>query len=187
MPDLICRTCDGPVPPKLPGTPGSQSWYCTPKCRRAQVGRPSWSRSAEFTGLPISGSCRVFITDCQSCGAVFATRYTITTCSPECTETKRRDDKRKHRDKRRAVKRDAFVAPVSRRAIYERDHYRCHLCRRKVMADKPVPHPRAAVLDHVIPLAIGGTHEPANVRTACFMCNCLKGAGGGGEQLMLIG
>lgn len=52
---------------------------------------------------------------------------------------------------------------------------------------KAVPHPRAAVLDHVIPLARGGTHEPANVRTACFLCNSIKGDGGGNEQLMLIG
>lgn len=90
-------------------------------------------------------------------------------------------------ERRNARKRKAYVADVNRQAIYERDGWRCHLCGKKVKRHAAAPHPLAPTLDHVIPLARGGTHEPANVATAHFLCNSRKGAGGSGEQLMLIG
>jgi 5-methylcytosine-specific restriction endonuclease McrA len=43
-----------------------------------------------------------------------------------------------------------------------------------VKRDKVVPHPKAPVLDHILPLAQGGTHEPTNVQCAHFMCNSIK-------------
>ncbi|WP_434744799.1 HNH endonuclease [Streptomyces sp. A-14] len=88
-------------------------------------------------------------------------------CSPRCG---RRADK----DKRRALERQAFVAPVSRPQVYERDHWTCQLCREPVVRDQVVPHPQAPTLDHVIPLARGGTHEPANVQLAHYLCNSIK-------------
>jgi len=52
-----------------------------------------------------------------------------------------------------------------------------------------VPHPLAPTIDHLIPLADGGSDSPANVATAHFLCNSTKGErhGGGGDQLTLIG
>lgn len=91
------------------------------------------------------------------------------------------------RDRRRARKRKAFIAPVSRHAIFQRDKWTCHLCGKRVKRSEQAPHPLAPTIDHVIPLAVGGTHEPANCRTAHFLCNSTKSHGGGGEQLMLIG
>lgn len=89
--------------------------------------------------------------------------------------------------KRRALQRDAFVAAVYRARVFERDKWTCQICHRKVNRDAVAPHPRAPVLDHVIPLAAGGTHEPANVQCAHFLCNSIKGKRGGGEQLLLVG
>lgn len=89
--------------------------------------------------------------------------------------------------RRRAREKDAFVADVNRYEIFERDKWTCKLCHRKVNRRAVVPHPKAPVLDHVIPLAGDGTHEPANVQCAHFLCNSLKSDRGGGEQLMLIG
>lgn len=102
-------------------------------------------------------------------------------CSPRCG---RRADK----DKRRALERKAFVAPVNRMQVYERDHWTCQLCCKPVMRDEVVPHPQAPTLDHIIPLSRGGTHEPANVQLAHFRCNSIKSDGNlvGGEQLALI-
>ncbi|WP_410666040.1 HNH endonuclease [Amycolatopsis sp. lyj-84] len=51
----------------------------------------------------------------------------------------------------------------------------CQLCGKKVRTDVVVPHPLAATIDHVIPLARGGRHEMSNVQTAHFLCNSLKG------------
>lgn len=124
---------------------------------------------------------------CCVCGAVFATPYTVSTCSSTCAKIKRRVDKREAEHRHRARKRGAFVSPVVRQDIHERDRWRCQICRKQVRRDLVVPHPRAPTLDHIIPLAEGGTHEPANVWTACFLCNATKGNRGGGEQLPLFG
>jgi hypothetical protein len=120
---------------------------------------------------------------CHWCGnAYVAEDYTGTArfCSKKC-------GKRNTRHNYRARKWNAFVANVSRKAIFERDDWRCQLCKRKVRRDKATPHPLAPVLDHVIPLARGGTHEPANVQCAHFICNSVKSDGGVAEQLMLFG
>ena len=90
------------------------------------------------------------------------------------------------REKRRAVKRNAFVANVNRRDIYERDNWTCQLCHKKVDPTKKVPHPKAPTIDHIVPLAAGGSHEPANAQCAHFLCNATKGDRGT-DQLRLIG
>lgn len=120
---------------------------------------------------------------CQRCGETFTALVTrIDTaryCSTRCLSADAHD-------RRRARKAAAYIAPVFRRRIFERDSWRCQLCKRKVDPTKEVPHPRAPTIDHVVPLAAGGTHEPANVQTACFLCNATKGDRGT-DQLRLIG
>lgn len=132
-------------------------------------------------------TCRVFYTSCAVCGVLFATPYTVLTCGEACANIKHRDDKREGDHRRRARLRDAFVERVVRRKIFERDRWRCHICNKPTRRTAVVPHPLAPTLDHLIPLADGGTHEPANVRTAHYRCNSIKGDRGGNEQLMLIG
>ncbi|WML63644.1 HNH endonuclease signature motif containing protein [Rhodococcus sp. AH-ZY2] len=70
--------------------------------------------------------------------------------------------------------------------MFERDGWRCHICGQKVNRKAKAPHPKAATIDHVIPLARGGTHEPINCRCAHFLCNALKRDTGCGDQLLLI-
>lgn len=122
---------------------------------------------------------------CALCGTNFvADRYAYDNgssryCSNRCARTAAKD-------RRRARQRGAYVADVYRREVFERDGWRCQLCRRKVLQSAQVPHPRAATIDHIIPLALGGTHEPVNCQTACFECNCRKTHVGVGDQLRLI-
>ncbi len=123
--------------------------------------------------------------NCDRCGSPYvAEDYTDRAryCSHRC-------GKADGKDRRRARKRAAYVADVHRLRVFERDGWRCQLCRRKVDRTKVVPHPHAPVLDHVLPLSQGGTHEPANVQCAHYMCNSVKSDGvfGAGEQLLLIG
>lgn len=113
---------------------------------------------------------------CRRCGAAFVVMLTNSSpeyCSRECS---RSDEKAR----RRAAKRDAFVAPVRRFEIFERDGWRCRICAKPVRRDVVVPDPLAPVLDHIVPLAAGrdagGVHAPHNVQTAHFMCNSVKGA-----------
>jgi hypothetical protein len=84
------------------------------------------------------------------------------------------------------VRRPGVVETFTSEEIFERDRYRCHICKRKCRRRAAVvPDPLAPTIDHLIPLAKGGEHTRANVATACFQCNSVKGDRGGGEQLAL--
>ena len=126
--------------------------------------------------LPKPKTCRIFVSDCATCGRCFVSRFTVSTCSDECKAEKRRADHADAKHRRRARQRRAFVAPVVRRRIYERDDWTCQLCGRHVLRNVPPNHPEAPSIDHIVPLAAGGTHEPANVQTAHLLCNSIKGA-----------
>lgn len=124
---------------------------------------------------------RWYAGQCRRCSAWFiddqpARNY----CSHRCY-------KGDAKDRYRARKYGAFVEAVYRKRIFERDGWRCQLCGKQTKQDAIVPDPRAPVIDHIIPLARGGTHEPVNTQCAHFMCNSLKGDRGGNEQLALIG
>lgn len=54
---------------------------------------------------------------------------------------------------------------VDRKAIFERDGYRCHYCGTDVGPFE---------VDHVIPLSRGGTSDPGNLVVACRKCNQSK-------------
>lgn len=118
---------------------------------------------------------------CEWCGATYVPRKrTSRFCSRNCTWSEKAKG-------RRAKVRGAHVAPVNRIAIFERDRWRCKLCGKPVARTRQAPHPKAPVLDHILPLAQGGTHEPANVQLAHFICNSIKGDRNANDQLMLIG
>ncbi|MFE5790615.1 HNH endonuclease [Rhodococcus erythropolis] len=129
---------------------------------------------------------RVFITECATCSTLFTCRYTRRTCSPQCATAHKAAVRREAEHRRRARKRNAYVANVTRRTVYERDRWKCHLCGKAINRKATAPHPKSPTIDHVIPLASGGTHEPLNCRAAHFLCNSLKGNRGGGEQLLLV-
>lgn len=76
---------------------------------------------------------------------------------------------------RRARERAAFVAPVDHIEIFERDGYICQLCGTGVLPFVNHRHRLYPSIDHIIPLAKGGTHEPSNVQTAHRGCNSSKG------------
>lgn len=123
---------------------------------------------------------------CERCGCAFiATAYGWDVpryCSERCAH-------RACASRRRARERSAEVERYSRYAIFERDGWRCHICRRLVRRHAVVPHPLAPTIDHILPLAAGGADSAANVATAHFLCNSTKGerSGTNGDQLALIG
>jgi len=77
--------------------------------------------------------------------------------------------------KRRAILHGADRTPVSRRAVFDRDNGLCHLCGRTVDWTVRHPDPLSKSLDHLIPLARGGKHEPTNVALAHLRCNIQRG------------
>lgn len=55
--------------------------------------------------------------------------------------------------------------PLSRRALFQRDHHACQYC-----GDKPI----ALEVEHIVPRAQGGKNHWLNVTTACRTCNAKK-------------
>lgn len=178
------------------GTDRYAERFCSLLCRD---GWRAWRAGNVATLLPVEGrSCRVpdrhparqrppaprtwVCGRCARCGKSFlAEDYTGTAryCSRRCMKAEGRE--------RWKVKANRIVPPSVRRHVYERDRWRCWLCRRRIDPKLVAPHPLAASVDHVVPQSEGVDHSPANLRAAHMLCNALRGARGGGEQLMLIG
>lgn len=91
-----------------------------------------------------------------------------------------------NQQKRRALKKSAFVEDVDLMVVLERDNWMCMLCGKKIPKGAEYPDPLYRTVDHVVPLHVGGEHSYANVQSAHFGCNAAKGFRGGGEQLALI-
>lgn len=148
-----------------------------PKPRRVHPSELPPPKRTDWWSFFISGPCR-------RCGDIFTAPSAGGTPPAYCSTRCARADSK---DRRRARKRDAFVAPVFRRKIFDRDSWRCQLCGKAVNRKAVVPHPKAPVLDHIIPLAAGGTHEPSNAQCAHYLCNSVKSDGAMNDQLRLIG
>jgi HNH endonuclease len=87
--------------------------------------------------------------------------------------------------KRRAWKAAAqVVETIDPAAVFERDGYRCQICKRKTRGRHPAK--RSPTIDHIIPLAKGGDHSYLNVQCACFECNSTKGERAANDQLRLL-
>lgn len=101
-------------------------------------------------------------------------------CTAHATKAAAKDRVRGSRaeegQRRRPRVRDAFVAPVDRDAVFQRDGFTCQICGDLIDMTAKMPDPWAPSIDHIIPLACGGTHEPANVQAAHVICNARKGA-----------
>ena len=144
-----------------------------------------WARHLPVTLIPVSHSYAAG--NCQVCGRSFVSRHWDVTCSTECQAERDRDARRDREARRRSLEKSAFREKVVRMQVFDRDAYKCHLCGKRTKADAKVPHPQAPTLDHIVPLAKGGTHEPSNVATACFICNSRKSDRAAGDQLLLFG
>lgn len=66
------------------------------------------------------------------------------------------------------------IERVSKQKVFERDHFKCQVCLGPCKREWKMGDPASPTIDHVIPLAKGGTHSYANCRTAHAICNSLK-------------
>lgn len=108
---------------------------------------------------------------CVICTLPFVPANSEGTCSDEC----RVEAKRLLNYRRRAREADAFVEDVIRSQIYERDDFICQLCGIEIDMTLEFPDRMSPTIDHIVPLAKNGTHEPSNVQAAHFVCNVRKG------------
>lgn len=177
------RSCGGKAryQARLIGQSCELQWGCC-FCGAFFVSKNGTKRCKEHHGYQE----RSHLVACLVCGAWFSAKGPALYCSKQCQRQTLAARNGRRRAKQLRQKRSA-AAPsqrIVRSHIYERDGWRCQLCNRPVKQEAKVPHPLAPTLDHIIPLARGGTHEPSNVQTAHFICNSRKGDRGN-DQLRL--
>ena len=68
-----------------------------------------------------------------------------------------------------------WISRRKRGAIYERDGWMCHICGDPVSREYDPHDPFSPTLDHLIPRAAGGTHDPSNLATCHAVCNSRRG------------
>lgn len=152
-------------------------WICRP--------RRTYCEPCRVNGVRLYRTCR-------RCESPIPHQQWKMHCDP-CLIVVKREMRRRRRqrygnkDRHRAKKFGVKYEPVNRQRVYERDKWRCGICRKRVDRTRRWPDRMCASLDHVVPLAHGGEHTYANTQCAHWLCNTLKSDGGGGEQLALTG
>lgn len=82
-----------------------------------------------------------------------------------------RDRKSQAHTRRMRLLRNARFEPYERHAVFERDHWVCWICGKKINRRRKGRESLAPSIDHVIPLSRGGDDTLSNVRAAHFGCN----------------
>lgn len=112
---------------------------------------------------------------CIKCGKVF---YSQSPSAKYCSKACKANRKRNGSIRKRCRKYKSIYDPnVTTRAVLMRDGYKCQICGKQCDPnDKSWGSfgPDYPTVDHIIPLAKGGTHTWDNVQCACAICNSTK-------------
>ncbi len=65
---------------------------------------------------------------------------------------------------------------INKQDIFVRDNWTCGICGEPILKGARWPHPYAPTIDHIMPIARGGTHTKDNVQCAHWGCNRSKHA-----------
>lgn len=128
---------------------------------------------------------------CKTCGVLFVPEYgdrRRVLCSTKCS-AKYIDKKGKaiYKAKRRARKHGVTYERIDPNKILQRDKWKCQLCGIKTPRSKRgTIEDDAPEMDHIIPLALGGTHTYFNLQCTCRKCNIEKGATMKGQLCLAI-
>lgn len=182
-----CDDCGESFVPKIND---SRKRYCSETCnQRAWRRRNGWTPATpKQPKQPKSPASTIWIKACK-CSELFVARRPNGERCPSCRTQHEKRKRKAHAARRLARVRASTVERFIHEDIYERDGWRCGICKQPTKRNAVVPHPKAPTLDHIVPLAKGGEHTRANVQCAHFECNYLKSdkAVTSGEQLRLVG
>lgn len=113
---------------------------------------------------------------CVMCGTLTTNKYC---CSKECGD--RRGNQIKEVRRRRKLSEAKVDKGITLQRLYNRDNGICYICGGECEWEDKTDRGTVIVcgdnypsIDHVIPLARGGTHEWSNVRLAHRRCNIIK-------------
>lgn len=121
---------------------------------------------------------------CTVCGTPFCSWHGLLTCSHECKKEQQKRARRQYKHVRKAAKRanGPIDSDISMEKLIKRDKNTCHICGRKCdardfradAAGNFIVGGNHPSIDHVMPLAKGGTHTWDNVKLAHHKCNWIK-------------
>lgn len=185
--DYVCSSCGARGTVQGRGATPRYCDACSTVRRTRRADREATVRSCERCGADTknrrfcSARCRQRPeATCLLCGIVLTAPRRRRYCTPECAHAAKSRTARDHDHRRRALKRGATAEAVDRRAVFERDGWRCGICGESIDSTLRYPDPASASVDHVLPLAAGGSHTYANVQAAHLSCNSAKRDGRGG-------
>jgi hypothetical protein len=126
---------------------------------------------------------RVYFKPCQNCGKLATLKNSNSKRCKPCQALFEWQCKKAYNHKSRHSHVGKLIPYIG-----QRDKWRCSICGRKVKSQIYNNQDRwSPTIDHVVPVAEGGTDDLANLKLAHMICNSKKGKFGGNEQLLLVG
>lgn len=163
-----CKECVKPFKQKHHKRPSS---YCSIKCMQTFAANKMFNIN---TVRKANNNDHV----CKICGKHFNHPYgnkLRSYCSIECKEKDTGYWDKKFGYIRRMRFKSQYKEHVNKHSIFRRDEYTCQLCNTPLDMKATFPAYLSPTIDHITPLAKGGTHEPNNIQSAHFICNSYKG------------
>lgn len=146
--------------------------FCSPACNSRFFSVRASLRTAARLGKP--SACTGICIDCR--GPVERRGPRMTLRCGVCDDRLRRAWKSRDKAVRRMRIRDNGSAEtILAEHVFERDSWTCQICAEPVLRQSAdVYHDLIPTLDHIVPLARGGTHTYDNVQCAHWICNSRK-------------
>jgi 5-methylcytosine-specific restriction endonuclease McrA len=148
--------------------------YCTHDCYLDD----RYGKDRPHTGKYIKQMvCKIKIIICLDCNVLLVARSANRLRCTHCAYLKQIERSNQREHEIRIPHRQAGDK-ITRKELHAKDGGRCYICHRlTVLHNKGKKrNKRLATIDHVIPVAHGGSHTWANVRNCCWECNIRKGS-----------
>jgi 5-methylcytosine-specific restriction endonuclease McrA len=175
--EFFCATCGKKIDRQAKSGIATYCPSCAPEAKRQNQLRAS-ARLRERRGT-------TFATHCHYCNAKFdrpRQRAKTPNRCDECKKDRHRAYIRAYYAKqprgydhvRRARKMGLGYERFKVVEIFERDGWKCGICRRPILRRLRYPHSMSASLDHKVPLSKGGHHSRLNTQASHLRCNLRK-------------
>lgn len=161
-----CESCGNEFEAHPRGGSGGVQRFCSQACHLEHKKRLSEHKKGLGCGVR-----QIRYRVCPDCSGVQVLRSPGTDSSTRCTSCSL------SRQLRRSTLRGEWrgLRKAHRNFIFEAGDGICGICRKPIDPTIPYGRPDSLVIDHIIPLARGGTNDLVNLRPAHWYCNSRKG------------